>query len=63
MFAGANDVFFQLDVFAARMNSGDPVQQALAQGLALEAMAQAALDLAAEVRRIVRPMARRASRC
>ncbi len=50
VFAGANDVFFQLGVFAARVNAGMPVQQA--QGLALEAMGQAALELAAEVRRI-----------
>ena len=50
VFAGANDVFFQLDVFAARVNTGMPVLQA--QGLALEAMGQAALELADEVRRI-----------
>ena len=47
VFAGGNDVFFQLGAFAARVNAGMPVQQA--QGLALEAMAQAALELAAEV--------------
>ena len=50
VFAGGNDVFFQLGVFAARVNAGMPVQQA--QGLALEAMGQAALELAAEVGRI-----------
>jgi phospholipase/lecithinase/hemolysin len=57
VFAGANDVLYQLGVFGARVQGGVPV--ALAQADALEAVQQAAVELAAEVHRIVGKGAKR----
>jgi phospholipase/lecithinase/hemolysin len=55
--AGANDIFFQLGVFQARVAAGVPV--ATAQEQALAAVQQAAVDLAAQVARIIAKGARR----
>lgn len=51
LLAGANDILFQLGVLQARVGAGvDPAQ---AQTAALDAVRQAALELAGQVRRIV----------
>lgn len=51
LLAGANDIFFQLGVFQAKVTGGMPVEQAQAEALA--AVQQAALELAGQVRRIM----------
>jgi phospholipase/lecithinase/hemolysin len=51
VFAGANDILFQLGVFAAKVQAGVPVEQA--QDDALEAVQQAAVDLVGQVHRIL----------
>jgi phospholipase/lecithinase/hemolysin len=50
LLAGANDIFFQLGVFQAKVTGGMPVEQAQAEALA--AVQQAALELAGQVQRI-----------
>jgi len=49
--AGANDIFFQLGVFQAKVTAGVPVAQAQAE--ALDAVQQAALELLGQVQRII----------
>ncbi len=49
--AGANDLFFQLDVFAAQVQAGVPV--ATAQANALAATRTAAVELSGQVKRIL----------
>ena len=51
VFAGANDVIFQLGVFGAKVQAGVPVAQAQAEALA--AVQQAAIELAGQVHRIL----------
>ena len=51
LLAGANDIFFQLGVFQARVTAGVPQDQAANEALA--AVQQAALELAGQVRRIL----------
>jgi phospholipase/lecithinase/hemolysin len=50
LLAGANDIFFQLGVFQAKVTGGMPVEQAQAEALA--AVQQAALELVGQVQRI-----------
>jgi phospholipase/lecithinase/hemolysin len=50
LLAGANDLFFQLGVFQAKVMGGIPVEQAQAEALA--AVQQAALELVGQVQRI-----------
>jgi len=49
--AGANDIFFQLGVFQAKVTAGVPVDQA--QSEALAAVQQAALELVGQVQRMI----------
>jgi phospholipase/lecithinase/hemolysin len=51
LLAGANDIFFQLGVFQAKVTAGVPPDQAANEALA--AVQQAALELAGQVRRIL----------
>jgi phospholipase/lecithinase/hemolysin len=57
LLAGANDVFFQLGVFQAKVTAGVPVARAQAE--ALGAVQQAALDMVAQVHRVLAKGARR----
>ncbi len=51
VFAGANDIFFQLDVFARSVQAGAPV--ARAQARALAAVQRTAIELGGQVQRIL----------
>jgi phospholipase/lecithinase/hemolysin len=51
LLAGANDVFYELGVFQAKLTAGMPVAQAQAE--ALGAVQQAALELAGQVRLVL----------
>jgi len=51
LLAGANDIFFQLGVFQAKVTGGMPVEQAQAEALA--AVQQAALEQVGQVQRIM----------
>lgn len=51
LLAGANDIFFQLGVFQARVTAGVPVEEAQAQALA--AVQQAAFELVGQVQGIL----------
>lgn len=51
LLAGANDLFFQLGVFQAKVTAGMPAAQAAAE--ALEAVQAAALELAGQVRLVL----------
>jgi len=57
LLAGANDIFFQLGVFQAKVTAGVPVEQAQAEALA--AVQQAALELVGQVQLILAKGARR----
>jgi phospholipase/lecithinase/hemolysin len=51
LLAGANDIFYELGVFQAKITAGMPVEQARAE--ALRAVQQAALELAGQVRLVL----------